>query len=140
MRDYQPIDLAAFCNVGTTFLAPDRPVPIGEQHFQGLPFLVGGMSANPVRCLIGFGHDTNLPAQVTIPVEAKARWLIFAHALLESDILDGGEVGQVVASYTVCFDGAGPVELPIRERFEVGLVPTVWGQNPFLAVPEQADL
>ncbi len=140
MSDYQAIDLAAFCNVRATFLAPGGPALIGEQRFQGLPFLVGGVQADPERCLIGFGGQTSALAQVTIPLNSTAHWLIFAHTLLESDVQEGGDVGQVVASYTVCFDGAEPVQVPIRERFEVGLVPTVWGQNPFLAVPEQADM
>jgi hypothetical protein len=139
MSDYQPIDLAKFCNVGTTFLGTSVSPFIGEQRFIGLPFLVGGAQPDPERCLVGFGGESNALSQVTVPIDSTAQWLIFAHSLLESDVQDGGDVGQVVASYTVCFDGTGPVQLPIRERFEVGFVPTVWGQFPFLSVPEQAD-
>src|SRR5262249_42551647 len=140
MNDYQAIDLAGFCNVGISFLGDSRHATIGAQQFRGLPFLVGGAQADPQRCLIGFGAANMPQTPVDVPIDSMARWLVFAHALLESDVQNGGDVGEIVATYTICYAEGGPVPLPIRERFEVGLVPTVWGQYPFLAVPERSDL
>src|SRR5262245_16553217 len=139
MNDYQPINLAEFCNVGTTFLGPGAHKWIGAQDFRGLPFLVGDVQPDPQRCFVGFGGDTNGLDALSVPVDSTARWVIFAHTLLESDVENGGDVGQVVASYSICFAEGEPVRLPVRERFEVGLVPTLWGQHPFLAVPQHSD-
>ena len=59
----------------------------------------------------------------------------FAHALLESRIPEGGPVGVPAAHYVFRYTDGEEVRLPIRERFEVGVVPVGWGQLPFLAVP-----
>src|SRR5207302_4509117 len=32
------------------------------------------------------------------------------------------------------------IDVPIRERFEIGITPCDWGELPFLAVPETDDL
>jgi len=139
MSDYQPLDLAGLCNVGTSFLGAGPHERIGPQQFRGLPFLVGGAQPDPQRCLIGFGSAGNALTHVELRGNGTDRWVVFAHTLLESDVLNGGDVGEVVATYTFCYAEGEPVPVPIRERFEVGLVPTEWGQNPFLAVPQNSD-
>src|SRR5262245_56944863 len=128
MIDYQAIDLAGLCNVGTTFLGKGMHSAIGAQQFRGLPFLVGGAKAEPQRCMIGFGGESKAPSLVDVPIGTTAHWVVFAHTLLESGVDNGGDVGEVVATYTVCYEEGAPLALSIRERFEVGLVPTLWGQ------------
>ena len=57
MRDYQPLDLTRYCNVGTAFVGSDLQPPIGRQTFHGLPFEIGG---DPLLCFIGFGPNEAL--------------------------------------------------------------------------------
>ena len=137
MHDYQPLDLAQFCNVGAEFIKEGAQPVMGSQLWHGLPFTVGGNKPEPARCLIGFtsGEDTDM----TIPVNATARYIIFAHALLESRVLEGENIGRVVANYEFCFSDGEAERVPIRERFEVALVPTWWGGLPFLAVPDNKE-
>ncbi|MFN8452478.1 MAG: hypothetical protein U0521_28710 [Anaerolineae bacterium] len=139
MDAYQPLELAKFCNTGIAFLGTDTPPLIGPQRFRGLPFLIGAHDADPQRCLIGFPGAADGLRRLEIPVDATAHWLIFAHTLLESNVLEGGDVGEVVASYTIQYADGTSVSVPIRERFEVAVVPMTWGQYPFLALPDQAD-
>lgn len=137
MRDYQPLDLTRYCNVGTDFVGSDLQPPIGRQTFHGLPFEIGG---DPVLCFIGVGPtEATRSAGVVVPVGAATRWVIFAHALLESNVLAGDSIGRVVAHYLFRYADGEPVRVPIRERFEVSVVPTEWGQLPFLAAPDEHD-
>lgn len=137
MRDYQPLDLARFCNVGTAFIGEGAPNPLGNQSWHGLPFTVGGVTPDPARCLIGFCQPQD--AAVTIPVGAAARYIIFAHALLESRVREGESIGHIVANYLFRFSDGQVERVPIRERFEVALVPTWWGGRPFLALPDEKN-
>ncbi|MCP4207311.1 MAG: hypothetical protein GY767_09735, partial [Shimia sp.] len=134
MQDYTPVDLAPVRNVGTQFVSPDAEPPLGSQWFHGLPFQIGD---DPNRCFIGF--DVHTQDTITIPVASSARTIIFAHALLDTRIPEGDPVGQPVAHYAVHFDNGETIDLPVRERFEVSIIPTPWGQWPFLAVPDQPD-
>jgi len=43
--------------------------------------------------------------------------------------------GRVVAHYVVRYADGDEARLPIRERFEISLMPAPYGQLPFLAVP-----
>jgi hypothetical protein len=133
MADYKPLQLENMYNVGTAFIGADAKPKIGGQTFHGLPFQIG-IDTN--CCFIGLGPGVQ---PVTIPVNATAHNLIFAHALLESKVLAGESIGRVLAHYVVKYAGGATVRLPIRERFEVSMIPTAWGQWPFLAVPEQQD-
>lgn len=130
MQDYQPLDLTPFYNVGTSFISETAQPPIGSQTFHGLPFEIG---SDPTRCFIGSS------SVVTVPINATARCVIFAHALLESKIGEGENIGHVVASYVFRFAGGEEMRVPIRERFEIAVVPTGWGQSAFLAVPDMKN-
>ncbi len=131
--DYRAVDLTSVYNVGTAFMAADAQPPIGNQLFHGLPFQIG---ADSQRCFLGFESGAN---PVTIPVSDTAYHLIFAHTLLESEVMAGGPVGEVLAVYVVTYADGEIVRLPVRERFEVSVLPTTWGQWPFLALPNQKD-
>ena len=134
MNDYTPVDLAQVRNVGIQFLGSDVQIPLGNQLFHGLPFQIGD---DPARCFVGF--DEGSEDSVTIPATGAASNIIFAHALLDTRIAEGDTVGKVVAQYAVHFDDGETITLPVRERFEVSVTPTPWGQWPFLAVPDQKD-
>jgi hypothetical protein len=137
MKDYQPLDLTHFYNVGTSFISETAQPPIGSQTFHGLPFEIGGDAA---RCFMGFAIGDGLHVvPISVPINATARRVIFAHTLLESKIGDGENIGHVVASYVFRFVGGEEIRVPIRERFEIAFVPTGWGQSSFLAVPDQKN-
>ncbi|MBI3910608.1 MAG: hypothetical protein HY320_06710, partial [Armatimonadetes bacterium] len=139
MQDYQPIDLRPFCNTGTAFIGENAHPPIGMQAFHGLPFVVGGVEPDPARCFIGFGGEEGVREPVSVPIEAAARHVLFAHALLESKVLEGESLGHVVGHYVFRFADGTEVRVPIRERFEVAPVPAGWGGLPFLALPDQKN-
>ena len=145
MSDYQPINLSSWCNTGSRWLSqtqqvpiPDWPpdsgdFPIGEQTFQGLPFMIGSSGADQI--FLGFGQG-GYQESFKIPIHKPVRWVIFAHRLLESHILSGEPIGRVIAEYIFTFADGKQTAVPIRERFEIGSLPAEWGQWPFLAVSD----
>jgi hypothetical protein len=136
MPDYEPLDLTPFCNAGPEIYGPDRAPLAGDQAIRGLPFKIGG---GPQTFLV-FGPDAPLKqAAVTIPIEKQASWLIFAHVMLDSRLHEGDPPGRVVGQYAFVLAGGERVEVPIRERFEIGSVPVGWGELPFLALPDKDD-
>lgn len=134
--DYQPIDVSACCNKPVQWLDGVIQPQVGDQSFQGLPFVVGRKDDDGEH-LIGF--DAEAGAAVVVPIGATARHVIFAHAVLASTIHDGGPTGTTVAYYTVRYGDGKTCRLPIRERFEIAAVPIPWGSRPFLAWPDQKD-
>jgi hypothetical protein len=139
MQDYQPIELATVCNVGVEFIGPHAQPPLGVQTFHGLPFVIGQAASEPGRCFLGFGDGTGAHSPVSVPIKAQARHLIFAHTLLESKISEGETIGRVVAHYTFHFAHGDPVRVPIRERFEISIVPPPYGGAPFRALPDRKE-
>ncbi|MDE2857188.1 MAG: CehA/McbA family metallohydrolase [Chloroflexota bacterium] len=151
--EYEPLVLSAKTNAGIelysednlqadgTYLQPlpDSP-PIGAQSFHGLPFLIGDKQATGLKCFLGFGRGGDLySSPVDIQVKRKARYVIFAHALLETELWRGAPLGEVIATYDFRFFGGKRIVAPIRERFEIGNIPLPWGQFPFLSVPDRKD-
>jgi len=133
--DYEPLDLSAHCNAGTSLLGEGVQVPVGNQLLRGLPFQVGPAIGSSSRCFVALGKEAG---RLEIPVGKGARWTIFAHRLLESEILEGGPVGEKVAEYVFHLEGGESIRVPVRERFEIATVPPSGGW-PFLAFTDQAD-
>ena len=73
MKDYEPLDLRSFCNVGQSFFNQPEGVLIGSGQLIGLPFVVGGKKPDPKRCFIGFAGQDGRTDSVEIPVGKKAR-------------------------------------------------------------------
>jgi hypothetical protein len=138
MPEYEPISLAAFCNAGPEMLGPEARPPVGLQMFQGLPFQIGPAEGEEGPCFLGFGPGIRTEP-LTVPIGAPARWVIIAHALRESQIGQGGAVGQVIAQYVFRLANGEEIRVPIRDRFEIAVAPPGWGQAPFLAVPDQKN-
>src|SRR5262249_46559247 len=90
MQEYQPIDLTRFCSVGPQFISPEARPPLGSQSFHGLPFAI---AADPDRCFIGFAGEGDTRGRVAVPVGQTARRVLFAHALLESHVMEGENFG-----------------------------------------------
>ena len=130
MPSYEPVDLSGVCNSGVAVLGE---VPLGRVNLRGLPFLIGSEPPSPERCLL-------LPATPTsVEIGRLAPRVIVAHRLLEPGAPAGHGVGQTVAEYTFHLAGGAVVTAPIRERFEIQVVPTEWGNLPFLAVSDTSD-
>ena len=139
MSDYQTLDLSPLCNIGPEVFGGERKPPVGERTYHGLPFRVGAETADGPHFL-GVGSSGGLSAgPVTVAINGTARRVIFAHALLESKLGEGGPLGLAVAHYVFRYADGEAVRAPIRERFEVAEVPTGWGQSAFLAVPDRKD-
>jgi hypothetical protein len=144
---YVPLDISSLCNAGVSVMDPDgysgggtylepRPAtpPLGHQSFHGLPFSIGD---DPERCFVAFRPETTDP--VRVPIGRIAHHVIVAHAIVDTELWRGAAVGAVVARYRFAFDDGEVLEVPVRERLEIGHVPMPWGQYPFLAVPDQQD-
>ena len=128
MLDYQPLDLVPQLNAGLDALGPNTTADIGAREFRGLPFLIG---EEPDRCFIALNGDSD---PIRIPVCNSAFNIVFAHRLLHSDIEEGGPVGIHVADYVFVLGDGRRLVVPIRERFEIGVLPTDLFQTPFRAV------
>jgi hypothetical protein len=134
MPSYEPVDLSAACNAGVEVLG-DEPgdVPLGRVDLRGLPFLIGSEPPSAERCLLLPGAPTS------VGIGRIARRVIVAHRLLEPGAPAGHAVGQAVAEYAFHLAGGEVVVARIRERFEIQVVPPVWGRQPFLAVSDTSD-
>ena len=78
-------------------------------------------------------------APASVGIGQLARRVIVAHRLLEPGAPAGHAVGQIVAEYAFHLAGGEVVVAPIRERFEIQVVPPGWGRLPFLAVTDTSD-
>src|SRR6516162_4990215 len=134
MPGYEPVDLSTACNAGVDVLG-DEPgdVPLGRVDLRGLPFLIGSEPPCAERCFL-------LPGVRTLAgIGRLARRVIVAHRLLEPGALAGHAAGRIVADYVFHLAGGEVVTAPIRERFEIQVVPPGWGRLPFLAVTDTSD-
>jgi hypothetical protein len=130
MASYEPVDLSAACNAGTEVLGGEPgEVPLGKVNLRGLPFLIGPEPPAPQRCFLLPGRP------VTAVIGRVARRVIIAHRLLDPGAPAGHAAGRPVAEYAFHLAGGEVVVAPIRERFEIQVVPPEWGRQPFLAVP-----
>lgn len=132
---YIPLNLQGACNAPVTIFEDPHEVALGERTLHGLPFSFGDEEAAVLRADPG--------AETEIPVSETATWLVFAHAVLETDLYAGGEIGEPVGSYRIRYADGGTAEIPLSQRFEIGptprkwlghVTPLDWGQTPFLAV------
>lgn len=139
MTDYEPLDLAAWCNADPTILGTQRAPALGQQTFHGLPFQIGRVDlAGDSAAFLAFGAG-GYDAPLRIPVGRTARRLIVAHRLLESVLYEGGAVGTTVAEYAVLLANGERLVASIRERFEIVALTIPWGGHAFNAVYDRQD-
>lgn len=137
MADYEPLDLAGWCNVGVAALGAQQAPALGRQTYHGLPFQIGTADA-AAPCFLAFG-DGGYAAPLRLPVGRAARTLIVAHRLLDSTLYQGTALGAPVATYTVVLANGDRIATPIRERFEILALPILWGGHAFNATNDRAD-
>ena len=137
LRGYTPLDLHRWYNCDVSIFDDPDNATLGEKELYGLPFHFGDRQR--AALLVGPGGAADA---VTIPVGAAARWLIFAHALHETDLFDGSPVGAPCGAYALLYADGTRAEHTLRQRFEIGPSPRLWegrplpldwGQTPFLA-------
>jgi hypothetical protein len=138
MPDYQPVDLGPLCNAGISIYGEAAAPPTGQLALHGLPFVVGGAAPDPARCFIALDR-ADADSAIVVPIGAAARHVLFAHALLDSRLLENAQIGEVVAHYTIRYADGTAERVPIRERFEIAAIPMWWRAYPFLAVPDNKD-
>ena len=143
-HDYVPLDLSAIYNVGgEVYTTSSRAAEgfkvqprLGAQTLRGLPFQIG--TAAP--CFIGLGPGEGFSTTpVVVPIQAAVQSVVVAHTLLDSRLHQGEPVGRVVAHYVFRYADGDAVRVPIRERFEMAVVPEPWGEVCFIAVPDQPN-
>lgn len=134
MNDYQPVDLTPWCNVGSEWVQEGLAFPSGTQNLRGLPFKISANEADQA-IIVGFGPNGHTKP-IEIGLNCKASWILVAHRLLESRILEGEPVGRRIATYHFRLQNGEEFAVPIRERFEISIVPPVWGQFPLLAMSD----
>jgi hypothetical protein len=148
-REYEPLDLRPFANAGSDEYfrlargeagsypeqRPSEP-PVGRQDFRGLPFQVGSPDGKG-SCFVAPALSQG--SSLTVPIGRSASHVLFAHVLLGSDLWSGAQIGREVARYVFRLSGEEVLQVPIRERFEVGNMPLPWGQYPLLCVPDRHD-
>jgi len=134
MVTYEPVDLSAACNAGVDVLGADPgDAALGRVSLRGLPFLIGSQPPAAERCFLA-------PAtSVQVGIGRLARHVIVAHRLIEPGAPAGHAAGQAVADYVFHLAGGAAITAPIRERFEIQVVPPAWGRQPFLAVPDTSE-
>jgi hypothetical protein len=135
MTDYVPMQLSEFHNAGLALLGAEATGPIGAQQFRGLPFLIGD---DPERCFVALGREGRCEP-FTIPIGSPARSVVVAHRLLETKILDGAPLGEVVADYVFQYQDGQEVRVPIRDGYELRFVSGAWGEFAFGALPNRND-
>jgi hypothetical protein len=134
-KDYEPVDLTAWCNADPGSIGEDLALATGRQTYHGVPFLIGDRESSSGKCFIDL--DPGRPG-VKVPIGARAHGVIVAHRQLQSIAPERFGVGGVVAEYVFRFREGGEVVAPIRERFETNVIPHSDDDLdlPFRAVPD----
>jgi hypothetical protein len=136
MDDYRTFDLTPWCNAQPGPYEKEKGFEPGLHQLRGLPFQLGSPQSDSHFMVFGSRGYTG---PVEVPLDLTAHWIIFAHRLLESHLLEGDPTGREAAVYRFLYHDNTAVDAPVRERFEIAEVPVTWGLLPFLAVPDHQD-
>lgn len=141
---FTPIDLTAHYTTTRADLDPALrpPADIAAAHglaaLLGIPFHLGAAGQPNVILL-----DQHA---VTIPLGGqRATYLLFVHAVADratnyqsgfaEGSVDGNELGDHVADYTLTFADGSQATVPILRRFAIQQSRILWGASAFAAVP-----
>ena len=117
MADYEALTIAHLCNGDSGLLGPEGSAWLGRCDVRGLPFDIGDAAASQVALFGSEGHTQ--PQRIEIGRAAVT--LTFAHSLASSKLPEGDLPGDTVAVYRVHFADGETQDIPIRERFEIGV-------------------
>ena len=141
---FTPLDLSTVYNTNRRNLDDALRPPVdlatafGSQSLLGIPFDLGQPDQPNVILL----EDD----QVEIAVDQRlATYILFAHAVadrvsnyqtgLADYAVDGNELGDTVADYTLVYADGEQVSVPILRRFAIQQSRILWGASAFAAVP-----
>jgi hypothetical protein len=141
---FTPVSLTRHFNIdrqtltGALQLPPQVAAITGPQTLLGIPFACGGVNEPNVILL-----DRQ---SVAIEVDnVCATYLLFLHLVEErvtnyldgfaDDVIDGNELGQLVADYTLEYADGNSHVTPILRRFAIQQANIRWGASAFAAQP-----
>jgi hypothetical protein len=141
---FTPVDLTEHYNINRSALDHALRVPsdiaqqFGDTSFLGIPFRLGA-SDQPNVILLD-------QQQVIIDVDnLRATYLVFAHIVADRTsvyqegfadfAIDGNELGDHVADYTLEYANGEQVDVPILRRFAIQQSRILWGASAFAAMP-----
>lgn len=143
---FTALDLASHFNVNqqtlTGSLQPpnDQTTVIGQQCYAGIPFACG-QSGQANAVLLA---DTPIKIETG---ELYATYLLFLHVVetraskyqigFADDQVDGNDLGDLVADYTLAYADGSQITTPILRRFAIQQRQLGWGASPFEAMPAQ---
>lgn len=107
-------------------------LPSGDERFWGVPFLLAEAS-DDAGTLRFVEVRKGASERVEIPVGAKAKRLLIAHVCAPeggAPTIEGA--GEHLGEATVTLEDGSEHAFPLRRRFEVHDVTTMWGHHPFL--------
>jgi hypothetical protein len=108
--DYTPLDLGDVYNAGSESVPGSNPPPLGRRLFHGIPFHLGPATGDAPACVLRLAGGDR---PVTIDAgDSTARHVLFLHRQLDSRLLEGGPLGEVVAHYTICYADGSSERLP----------------------------
>ena len=138
VASYVPVSVVGLCNVAAGVVGPKATDLLGDADFRGLPFCIGDSEHGTVAL---FGPGGHLQAG-SVAISRTAFTITFAHVLLDTAIAHGGSPGGQVGRYAFVYADADRVEVPIRDRFEIGWISrhfTMRPGQPYLAIPDGDD-
>jgi hypothetical protein len=133
--EYEPVNLASVAGSRLDVFPIPTTLVGGPRALLGLPFDIAIGDGGAPR-VVAFGGPHASSAR--IPIDRQAVHVIVAHIVLDQALEAGGPVGDLVATYRFVFVDDDRIEVPIRERFEIGTVQVQqeMPHHPFAAVPD----
>ena len=144
---FTPLDLSAVWNADRALLPNDLRTPAqyretgGVQSVRGMPFAFGDPAA-PANVILLDDAPVALNA-----ANVHATYILFLHAVEDrvstyqpgfaDDQIDGNELGDHVAGYTLEYADGARVDTPILRRFAIQQSRIGWGASPFAAIPAE---
>lgn len=134
-RGYRPLPLHEYFTNDASIFEDSDELTLGDRELYGLPFQFG----NADHAVLVLSPDG---ARTDVAIGGTASWVIFAHAVKETDLFEGGSIGDAVGAYTVRYADGDSHTVDLRQRIEIGptprkwngrALPLDWGQTPFLA-------
>ncbi|MBX3013772.1 MAG: CehA/McbA family metallohydrolase [Caldilineaceae bacterium] len=146
---FTPLSLAGAFTVDHQTLTDGLRVPrevgqlTGHQGFAGIPFALGEPGEKNVILLDK--AEVSIDLAVAAPDGLLAHYLIFLHAVedrvtnyltgLADFSVDGNELGDLVADYTIEYADGTVETTPILRRFAIQQSRIAWGASAFAAIP-----
>ncbi len=159
---FSPIDLAPFFTASAAEFGPRQKakglshasaqdglirLPAGKQVFRGVPFVLGPAEVKRKSWVVLSSQPAAwLTRSVEVLLRQKAGFICLAQFCdwdeneepkPREDVVE--KVGQRLADIVLTYEEGQEVVLPIRRRFEVNSLSTVWGHLSFASVPHRQD-